>query len=284
MEAPRQKEAQSWNACANPHAAIPRFGFQVKAGDSTFIDKLEAAIDDNALDDAMKGDTSELFELFAASGEDIATVLRLLNKKTGRKLCLHALDLEEMVLRREPDCSALERLACRNVVSASCAASGGHRDNYGGSSNKTNERLETKMTFPAPNNGGYKFPCSDGVYSYDWVDYTVNLSEWTEESGANHGGAPPGCLTYPELLLGTICPWNADIEGHVLHQVFHCSARADVSDDYLQRAPGEISDKVRKALVECNRGVWGLDEDLTPRFYRYGGVVTTYRQRPKSKY
>lgn len=283
MEAPRKKGAKASGACANPHAAIPRFGFQVKADDSTFINKLRAAIADSDLDDSMKDDTNQLFELFAGSAEDIATVLRLFNKEADCNLCLNALDLEEKVLRGAPaGSSALERVACRNVVSASCAATGGHRDNYGGTSNKTNERLETKMTFPAPHNGGYKYPCSDGGYSYDWVDYEVSLAEWTDEAGARHGGAPPGCLTYPELLLGTICFWNADIEGHVLHKLFHCSARADVPEDYLHRAPGEISEKVRKALVECNRGVWGLDEDFTPRFYRYGGVVTTYRQLPPS--
>lgn len=276
MEAPKQEGAQANKACKSVHSAIPRFGFQVKLS-KVFLAKLEAVITKYASNEGEKQALYELFDRYAASLEDITKILKAYNAKKKLRLVMNAINWEEQALESSTEPSPLARAAGRNVVSASCAANGGHRDNYGGKSNDANERIEVKMTIPAPKCGSYRFPCKKDVYGCDWAHRKTRLSKWTDKDGPYYGRAPPGCLVYPELLLGTICYWNADIEGHVLDRMFHCSARVGVPEDYLQQAPGQVSDVVRNALLKASRGVWGLSADGTPRYYPHGGVVTMYR-------
>jgi hypothetical protein len=270
----------SQKSCESVHHAIPRFGFQVTPS-SKLAPKLQTLIDQHASDAQQGAALRDVFERFGASMEDFATVIEKYNEFKSTSLCLQALAWEKMAQVDTAECeTSLERTTNTSVVSASCAANGGHRDNYGvGQSNMANERIEVKVTFPAPSDGNFRFPGDDSVNNVDWADHGTQLTDWTDPTGVHHGRAPPGCLVYPELLLGTICYWNADIEGHVLHQMFHCSARVGVPEDYLQIMPGKVEGKLLEAIEACNRGAWGLSEDCTPLFYPFGGVITCYRKK-----
>jgi hypothetical protein len=238
-----------------------------------FLAKLDAVIAKYASDEDDKQALYELYDRYAASLEDITHILKAYNSEKKLRLVMNAINWEDVALEGATERSPLERAAGRNVVSASCAANGAHRDNYGGTSNDTNERLQVKMTFPAP--------CEERMCGSDWAHPKARLTNWTNKDGPYYGRAPPGCLVYPELLLGTICYWNADIEGHVLHRMFHCSVRVGVPEDYLHLEPGQVSGGVRNALLNASRGVWGLSADGTPRYYPRGGVVTMYRALQK---